>query len=517
MKSIKKIFIKFGISIVLVNSISCSSDRLEVEPYNQVQAETIFTSPALIEQAVLGMYNAAQRGDYGTDTGSGRGYPFGAAYHQQNDMRGEDMVNTATFYQFTYMSSYNGAASLNNVYYWLDTYRLINRANLIINGINEAVAKGIINKADSDKYLGEALFFRAISHFELLKHFSRPYHITSSEHYEYGVPYITKGSKNLNDVLAGVDTDRGTVAGTYEKVLKDLDDAETLLLNKNSVYRISKQAAIAYKTIVKLHKRDWNGVITEANKLDGLFTIEANPNEVFINNSGNKESIFSIENSDTNNPTVNGALASMAKGRMLIAISPVIWNDPAWLATDKRRYEQLSNGKPAKEAMVFTASGRKYTNKFKDDVTRTDAAPIVRYAEVLLNRAEAKARIGDNTYINDLNAVRNRSLSSPSTQAYTLASFPTIADAVKAIIKEKRIEFIAEGKRWGDIHRLINDNIAPTYGIPAKFKNGNPTAADYKIGVPYVFGAGDLEAIPYSDKRFLWPIPDMQINVNKKT
>lgn len=515
MNSFKNILSKIILSLVLIGSISCNDDILDVKPYNQVEESTIFTSPALIEQAVIGMYNAAQRGDYG---GAQRGYPFGAAYHQQNDMRGEDMVNTATFYQATYMSSYNGAASLNNVYYWLDTYRLINRANLIINGIEDAVNSKVISAQNSNKFLGEALFFRAISHFELLKHFSKPVHITTNEQYEYGVPYITKGSKNLEDATIEIDSDRKTVSETYVKVLEDLDKAEQLLPSKSNVYRVSKEAAIAYKTIVKLHKRDWAGVITEANKLDGKFIIEPSPNEVFANNAGNKESIFSIENSDTNNPTVNGALASMTKGRMLIAISPVIWNNPAWLATDKRRFEDMdvNTRKPKKEAMVFTTSGRKYTNKYKDDVTRSDAAPIIRYAEVLLNRAEAKARLGDNSYINDLNAVRNRSLADPATQAYTLINFTSKADAVKAILIEKRIEFIGEGKRWGDIHRLINDDLAPTYGIPAKFKNGNPLATDYKIGVPYVFKADDLPAIPYSDRRFLWPIPDVQVNVNSK-
>ena len=142
--------------------------------------------------------------------------------------------------------------------------------------------------------------------------------------------------------------------------------------------------------------------------------------------------------------------------------------------------------------------------------------PIVRYAEVLLNRAEAKARLGDPTYLADLNAVRNRSLANASTQAYTASTFTTMADQVNAIVTEKRIEFIGEGKRWGDIHRLINDDLVPTTGIPQKFKNGVPLATNYNPGTPYVFGAGDIAAIPYTDRRFLWPIPDVEVNANPK-
>ncbi|MCW0498160.1 RagB/SusD family nutrient uptake outer membrane protein [Riemerella anatipestifer] len=512
MKSIlRNTFVRIGIPVLVVSSFaSCSSDRLDLQPFNQVSDETIYTDPALIEQAVMGMYNAAQVGDY---AGGRRGYPFGSAYHQQNDVRGEDVVNVAAFYQFTYMSTYNGSSSLNNIYYWLDTYRLINRANLIITGINDAVAKGVMTKAASDGYLGEALFFRAISHFELLKHFSRPYHVNSAEHYAYGVPYMLKGSKDLVTVEenSGV-VDRETVQKSYERLLKDLDEAENLLPSKSNVYRASKEAAIAYKTIVKLHQRDWSGVIAEANKLDGKFSLEDTPNGVFVNNSNNKESIFSLQNSDTNSPGVNGALAAMFKTRALIAISPIIWNDPAWLANDKRRFELADNaGKPVKDAMVFTSRGAKFTNKYKDDVNFSDASPIVRYAEVLLNRAEAKARLGDDTYINDLNKVRNRSLVDISV-AYKLSDFTSKKAAVEAIIKEKRIEFIGEGKRWGDIHRLINDDLVPTYGIPAKYANTIPKATDYVIGVPYVLKTSDLKAIPYSDARFLWPIPDLEIN-----
>lgn len=512
-KSLKNLINVAGVSALLVTTTaSCSEDRLDQQPFNQVPEETIFTSPALIEQAVMGVYNAAQRGDY---AGQGRGYPFGAAYHQQNDMRGEDMVNTATFYQATYMSAINGSATLNNIYYWFDTYRLINRANLLIEGIDKAVAAGTVTAANTNNFKGEALFFRAISHFELLKHFSKPVHVTGSEHFDFGVPYMLKGSTNLQDALQNANVDRETVAASYIKVLADLDAAEGLLANKTNVYRISKEAAIAYKTIVKLHKRDWAGVIAEANKLDGKFSIETDPNTPWANNSGNRESIFSIQNSDTNNPTVNGALASMNIGRNLIAISPVIWNNTLWLATDKRRGENMVLTPPnAANGQPTAITGRKFTNKFKDAVNRTDASPIVRYAEVLLNRAEAKARLGDATYLNDLNAVRNRSLANPATEAYTAASFVTPVAQVNAILTEKRIEFIGEGKRWGDIHRLINDDLVPTTGIPQKFKNGMPLATDYKIGVPYVFGAGDITAIPYSDRRFLWPIPDGQVNVN---
>lgn len=505
MKSLKGTFIKGLSAVALLSAVACSEDRLDLQPYAQASSDIIYSDEELVTQALMGMYNAAQVGDYG---GARRGYPFGAAYHQQNDMRGEDMVNTQAFYQFTYESTYNAASSLNNIYYWEDTYRLINRTNLLLEGLEKALANGVITQEVRNQYRGEALFFRAISHFELLKHFSRPYHISGGFHHEYGVPYVTSASEDLVSYLNNFNngSDRETVSATYAKVLADLDEAEILMGSKSSVYRASKEAAIAYKTIVKLHKRDWAGVITEANKLDGVFSLESSLNNVFGSGAtNNTESIFSLENSATNNPTVNGALASQAVGRSLIAISPILWNDPAWLEDDKRR---------AEGELIYVNGSFRTTYKYKDTTNFTDASPIVRYAEVLLNRAEAKARIGDATYLDDLNAVRNRSLADAGTQAYTSSSFTSQKEQVEAILKERRIEFVGEGKRWGDIHRLIQDDLAPTSGIPAKRANGTPAATEYVIGKPYVIAESDLQEIGYADKRFLWPIPTSTTSIN---
>ena len=173
------------------------------------------------------------------------------------------------------------------------------------------------------------------------------------------------------------------------------------------------------------------------------------------------------------------------------------------MSTDKRRGSNL----------VLSVSGVLFSNKYKDTSTLSDASPLLRYAEVLLNRAEAKARLNDNTYLADLNAVRNRSLANPTTEQYS--AFANKTDAVKAVLLERRIEFLAEGLRWNTIHRLQHDDIAPINGVPQKYKNGaNPVAADYKIGIPYVFKTGDVASLSYTDYRFVWPLPTLETSAN---
>src|SRR5690606_31367833 len=88
---------------------------------------------------------------------------------------------------------------------------------------------------------------------------------------------------------------------------------------------------------------------------------------------------------------------------------------------------------------------------------------------------------------------------------------------IRAILKERRIEFLAEGKRWGDIHRLSPDpDFAPIPGggIPSKVGSGGATSAMFNCAGA-VF-ARTVPPIEYSNFRFVWPIPlsETQQNIN---
>ena len=228
--------------------VSCTEENvIELEPYNQISENVAFDSKENIILSVNGMYQAAQVGHY---NGAGRGYPFGAAYFQQNDMRGEDMVNTAAFYAITYTNTWDPSGALNTVYYWIDTYRLINRANLVIEGVTKAIDKGIISEAEGKDFIGQAMFFRAFSHYELLNFFARPYKFTSDASH-LGVPYRLKPSNSVATIDENIKLGRGTVAQNYAQVLSDLDTAENYMTSKttrstkNGIVYASKEAAIA--------------------------------------------------------------------------------------------------------------------------------------------------------------------------------------------------------------------------------------------------------------------------------
>lgn len=500
--------------LVLLMVITSCEDNIDLQPFNQISETAAFDSPALIALSVTGMYEAAQIGYYANPVNPAyRGYPFGAAFVQQGDNRGEDVVNVATFYQLTYTATYSPTTA-NNVNYWKDSYRLINRCNIIIDGMAIAKENSVISVEQANEYEAEARILRALAYHELLIHFARPYKDTPNASHP-GVPYFEKPFTNQAAIDEGFATGKSTVAEVYAKILADLDFAEANLpLNSarsdnEKITRATKGAAIAAKTRVYQHMWEMDKVITEGNKLingsAGTYALTAGPSGPFTNPYANTESIFGMENSATSNPGVNAALASQYNRRELVCMSPIIWRNEKWLVDDKRREEG---------AMIRTSSGIILTNKYKDVTNYSDPSPMMRYAEVLLNMAEAYARKNDVTNgLAYLNMVRNRSLADPQTQAYTAASFTNNVDLLGAILVERRIEFAMEGRRWPDIHRLQQCPYFPIDGIPAKLANGKPAASNFTLGSPYTGPLGTV-AIPYDDFRFLWPIPQDEINAN---
>ena len=528
MKYFQKILIAFiFLSGLMVTG--CKS-KIDLAPNNSFDANSAFTTPERCLLALNGVYDAAQSGNYDPLNGTlpvDRGYPFGAAAIEQEDMRGEDMVNVATFYQVTYFGTYT-TVSPNNVNMWKELYAVINKANLSIAGFRGAGVSGTLTGAVASQYEAECRFLRAMSHHELLLHFARPY--ADGGGTQLGVPYRDFPINNPQDVALATTKPRESVADCYTKMLADLDYAEANLPATGVNYRATKAAAIALKMRLKLHKGDWAGVLTEGNKIIpatitplawttvvspiGAWALTSAPDGPFTNNAST-ESIFSIKNDPIDNPGTNGSLARMYSfsststgGRGLCSISPIIWNLPEWTCGDKRRTLLYTNGTDN------AGNQNKFTTKYKDQLNQSDWAPYIRYAEVLLMQAEAEARSNGITQkaVDLLNTVRNRSVANPATDAYTLASFATQNALISAILKERRIEFLAEGKRWGDIHRLATDPVFGTAGIPDKMANGFANLGAFVCAGPVP--TTGVPAIPYVDYRFLWPIPQQERNTN---
>jgi len=525
----KNLLIANALFTMAIVSVGCEK-VVEQSPLNAFTDASVFTNSDRALLALNGVYDAAQSG---TQTLAGRGYPFGAGTIEQGDNRGEDVVNNSTFYQITYQGTYDPSTA-NNQAMWDNNYNLINKANIAIDGFNKVSASGVLPAATATQYIAECRFLRALAHHELLMHFARPY--LDGNGTAMGVPfrdYAVTGSAALDKLKTEA---RPTVATDYKKILEDLVFAEANLPIVNTggaIYRAQKTAAIALKMRVYLNMGNWDSVLSVGNRLIpatlstpngtvsliGAHALTATPAAPFAANSLSAENIFSVKNDALDNGSSNGAMASMygsldLGGRGMVSVSPIIWNNTGWLADDLRRTTLYRSGT---SAVSSTGSTVIMTTKYTDYINKGDNAPIIRWAEVLLMQAEAEARKATTVSARGvalLNLVRNRSLAAPTTQAYTTASFATATELVSAILLERRIEFLMEGRRWPDIHRTAMDPIVEirSSGVPAKVANGGVTnIAQYGVGVAVTKGQAGF---PYADYRFIWPIPVSEVTQN---
>lgn len=495
-------------------TFSCKDDVLDLAPADAVSEISAFESPSTIELAMNGVYDAAQSGFYRGNEANNRGYIFGAAHIQQSDMRGEDMLLINTFYGFTYQATYTTVTE-NNRYFWENGYRTINLANVFIAGVETAIETEVLSEEDGNAYIAEARFLRALTLQEMVIHFARPYRDDPSA---FGLPIVLTPNNSPESVALAEGLGRSTIQETYDRILEDLNFAEENLPESRAnstltTTRATSGAAIALKTRTYLHMGDYDGVIREGNKIVSStspfigsgYQLTSTPFGPF-SNSASSENVFSMNMSQNDNLNVNAALANMYGSSSLgargeVAISPIIWNQTFWHPDDLRRQSPM---------VQSGAAGRLFSGKYFDYVNNADFSPILRYAEVLLNLAEAEARSGNTSRGSSLlNAVRDRAISGSMT---SYGDIPVQNTLVQRILQERRIEYLAEGQRWKDIHRNAVDPNFSTGGIPAKMLSADVSGSSYSIGTTNL--TTGIGAIPYADFRFLWPLPATEVAIN---
>lgn len=478
------------LTLTLGFSVSCQKDLLSPESQTAVATndDAQFTTALRIEQQVRGIYSALKAGNM-----------YGARYIIYNEVRADNWLNqntnSVTATQTWNHSLGNGAQEVTGL--WDSGYTIINRCNLFIEGMGRT-GTAVVGAATAANYIAEAKFVRAVAYYNLLQLYARPYWDGNGA--KPGVPLRLTG----NSVAGNYDIARSTVAQVYTQVLKDLNEAETgLPLTylttaatpvadplKNTT-RAHRNTAIAFKTRVYLSMRDYANVITEANKIVSTaapFTATTGVahalapvyTDLFKTPFTASESILSMpfvlsQDAGANQSTPGSYFWTVK----LYSLNPAgIIGNAGWKTTDTRR------------SLIANTAGLPYHSKYAVNAVNgyADYIPVIRYAEVLLSLSEALTR-STNTVsqraVDLLNAVRRRS---DATTTFTVAGFATPAALNDAILTERNIEFLGEGLRWPDLARL-------GLTIPAK---------------------GAVEAIPETDRRYIWPISGVELLYNKQ-
>lgn len=481
--------------IISVYTISCTkTDSLYPVPTTLIADASAFETSARISNQINGLY--------ATFKGTGL---WGSGYILYSEARaGEFISSNQNPLQggLTYMMLTDpGTTDVNIV--WLQAYQTINACNVFLEGM-DAKGKKVVGDSLYNNYTAEAKVLRAVTYYSLLQLYAKPY--TNNSGKNPGVPLRLKANTGLADYNLA----RSSVDSVYKQILSDLNFAETNLPAKYATAalnttRAQKNTAIAFKTKVYLSMGDYTNVVNEANKIvstaapfittntaNTAHSLPADITTVFKTPYTSTESIFSIAfatgdapgNSLATNFLPNSAdgvgLGSAGTGQFYVFASGIA-ADVNWKTTDKRRNFLFTTASG-------TNKGRLWCAKFAVGTPYTDYMPVVRYAEVLLNLAEALANLNglDTRATAILNAVRGRS------DATTVFKPTDKADLISKILNERRIEFFGEGIRNADLMRL---------GLPIPAKTP--------------VGATPVPASNPTDGNYIWPIPNNESLYNK--
>lgn len=448
-----------------------------------------------LEQQILGMYNTFK------NYAGFSGLPWidfhsirGDDAQKGSDINdGREIITTFETYQY---SKDDWAPNT----YWNDHFFLINQSNDAL-----ALARDE-NPTDeaSMRNIGEALFFRAYSYWELVKTYGE-------------VPLI---NFPLNDPSDGF-VPKASLDRLYEFIDSNLAAAVELLPLNDQAYgpgydgRLTRGAANTLWAETYLFRKDWAKVVEKTNEVINSGQYSLNPD--FSDNwrewkngqagagKNSPESIFEMQATIGQNAINNGALNQGAQWGTTQQIrrnsAPEEWNlgwgwnTPTddlvadWPDSDPRKrrtvlYSGEFDGGEAQGGFGLTlppytnpdGSGGGFAQKYWNKKLYTGNDPrmrqytgflhfgeagwinhrIFRYAEVLLMLAEASNELGDGaTAAANLELIRNRASGGLGQGRTILPYIPFTSQTQmrEAIINERKFELAMEGKRFYDLVR----------------------------------------------------------------
>lgn len=526
------------ISIIALSGLvlSSCSDFLDVQSEGNPTTNAYFTNDQQAIDAIDGLYAPIHQ-----ETGFGRElfWEQGAACDiVWGRTRGYNTLAT-----FAYTGDESPISDTFNMF-----YQNMSRSNWII--------KQLLNKKKTTQLtdvetrsLGEAYFMRGMAHFWIAYRYGTD---------EQGVPFV-RYEDFEGDYDNSIPPQLASVTDNYQAIIDDMDEA-ILYLPKFEEYsdddkgRAHQAAAVAYKAKVYAYwatwdEGKWNDVIAMVNELENTYGRDLAPTfaEIFSSDFAdfwNAEYIWSI-------PSTGGSTGGGVEfpGIVLENKGWGIYNGWGQLKPSYDIYEEMAKDGAGNDRLVrsileynqefeFFGEKRRFfsvsdleagfqINKYMDPFKHKDATnegyvntngdwptarinfPLIRFAEMLLFRAEAYLMTGKPELAKaDLNRIRVRSNLQP------LEGTPTMKD----LYHERRCELAFEYtdhlfdlKRW---HRSSNAEIKE---LAAKELNAHPRVRIYedRSNPESTFTIGDYEDYKekktYEDYMMVFPYPSNQI------
>lgn len=526
------------ISIIALSGLvlSSCSDFLDVQSEGNPTTNAYFTNDQQAIDAIDGLYAPIHQ-----ETGFGRElfWEQGAACDiVWGRTRGYNTLAT-----FAYTGDESPISDTFNMF-----YQNMSRSNWII--------KQLLNKKKTTQLtdvetrsLGEAYFMRGMAHFWIAYRYGTN---------EQGVPFV-RYEDFEGDYDNSIPPQLASVTDNYQAIIDDMDQAISYLpkfeeYSDDDKGRAHQAAAVAYKAKVYAYwatwdEGKWNDVIAMVNELENTYGRDLAPTfaEIFSSDFAdfwNAEYIWSVP---SNGGSTGGGVEF--PGVVLENKGWGIYNGWGQLKPSYDIYEEMAKDGVGNDRLVrsileynqefeFFGEKRRFfsasdleagfqINKYMDPFKHKDATnegyvntngdwptarinfPLIRFAEMLLFRAEAYLMTGKPELAKaDLNRIRVRSNLQP------LEGTPTMKD----LYHERRCELAFEYtdhlfdlKRW---HRSSNAEIKE---LAAKELNSHPRVRIYedRSNPESTFTIGDYEDYKekktYEDYMMVFPYPSNQI------
>ncbi len=429
---------------------ACTSKFMDLQPLDKLTEASFWKTEDDLTAATNNIYTASQWGSSGGSWYALAGMPTGDMVPTENPSR--IALNELNFLP--------GNAELND--HWGNCFKGVAKANLVIT--YGAAIKDI--KADfKARRVAEAKFLRGFYYLMLARTFG-------------GVPLVIEAQTANSDLKVP----RSTAEQLFTQCASDFTAAAADLPVRwadNEVGRCTKGTALAYLAYTQMYLKNWNGVVARSQDLLNLnrYDLEPEFRRVFsLENENNRESIFEIQYRD-----MTQGWGPSRQGHYLWIEQPPRgtddklaqwggWGTHVPSAKFANSFERGDRRRPvtivgpdetyrpegAVTSFVMkansTPTGFAFTKYWMAPLPNGNESsplnlPQMRFAEVLLNYAEALNELGRTTEAyTHINRVRARAGLAPK-------SGSAKEQCLDDIVQERRVETMCEYNFWFHLTR----------------------------------------------------------------
>ncbi|WP_165733685.1 RagB/SusD family nutrient uptake outer membrane protein [Polaribacter sp. 20A6] len=459
MKYIKTLVVIF--SFVLLNSCS---DFLEINPIGKSTTPVFFSDMDGIRGAVPGAYATVY--EY-----------YGEEFMLYPDVA-SDMLQVNTVGETSMTSQYNYSSNPEEEItavgrIWTNAFEALANVNNIIKYQPSLLQEFPENEDELRIIKAEALFLRALIHFDLVRVYAQSYNFTADASH-LGIPVLTDTPSSDDNVA------RNTVSEVYAQILKDLKDSEEIYgdeISARSSYYATKNAVHGLLAKVYLYMEEWTNAANYASLAITSTPLAEGDDylNMFLYAIENDESLFKL----------NGKLKEPE------IIDFYDYGTPLGYAGDKLITLLNENQDDLRLQLLNedTSGTLKYAKTDTDINDRYYNIIVLRTSEMYLIRAEANNNLDNiDLAIEDIKTLQARNYQKNVSEI--TVSENTKETLAVLIEKERSKELCFEGNRLYDLTRTKQDII----------RDDNSTST--------------VKEVLYPNSLFVLPIPQKEVDVN---